>query len=177
MVRREETNNSLTPDVLSKEYQFIADAMLGRLARWLRFLGFDTLYYPDIPDSDLVRIAREQNRVILTRDTRLVKIKALKDSYVLISSNDSFRQFIELLEKLQLKQFNLFSRCVSCNGQLAKISDKSEIKDAVPEFISLNYHIFSRCRSCGRIFWEGSHPKRFREKLDKIIRLSAGDLT
>ena len=80
MVRREEIINSLTPDVPSKEYQFIADAMLGRLARWLRFLGFDTLYYPDIPDSDLVRIAREQNRYILTRDSRLVKIKGLKDS-------------------------------------------------------------------------------------------------
>ncbi len=176
MVRREEIKNSLTPDVPSIEDQFIADAMLGRLARWLRFLGFDTLYYPDIPDNNLIKIAREQNRCILTRDTRLVKIKGLKD-YVLISSNDSFQQLLELIEKLQLKQFNLFSRCVACNGQLVKISDKSEIKDTIPEFVFLNYTIFSRCRNCGRIFWEGSHPKKFKEKLNNIIRFSAGGLT
>jgi uncharacterized protein with PIN domain len=66
--------------------RFVADAMLGRLARWMRFLGFDTLYYRDISDSRLIRIAREQNRLILTRDTRLVKIKAVKD-YLLIKAN------------------------------------------------------------------------------------------
>ena len=103
MVRREEIKNSLTPDVPSEKYQFIADAMLGRLARWLRFLGYDTLYYPDIPDHELVRIAREQDRFILTRDSRLIKRKGLKD-YVLISSNDSLQQLLELIEKLQLKR-------------------------------------------------------------------------
>jgi uncharacterized protein with PIN domain len=176
MVRRKEIIHSLTPDVPSKEYQFIADAMLGRLARWLRFLGFDTLYYPDITDNDLIRIAREQNRCILTRDTRLVKIKGLKD-YVLISSNDSFQQLLELKEKLELKQFNLFSRCVACNGHLVKISDKSEIKDTIPEFVFLNYDLFTKCENCGRIFWEGSHPKKFKEKINRIIQISTGDLT
>ena len=177
MVRREEIKNSLTPDVPPEKYQFIADAMLGRLARWLRALGYDTLYYPDIPDNDLVRIAREQNRFILTRDTRLVKIKALKDSCVLISANDSFQQLIELIEKLQLKQFYLFSRCVACNGELSEISDKSAVKDAVPEFVLLNNTMFAKCRSCGRIFWEGSHPKHFTEMIHGIIRSHGGHLT
>jgi uncharacterized protein len=176
MVGREEIINFLAPAVPSREYQFIADAMLGRLARWLRFLGFDTLYYPDITDSDLVRIAREQNRFILTRDTRLVKMKGLRD-YVLISSNDSFQQLFELTEKIQLKHFHLFSRCVACNGQLMNVSDKSEVKDAVPEFVFLNYNMFSRCRSCGRIFWEGSHPKKFKAQLSRIIQFSGGHLT
>jgi uncharacterized protein len=176
MVRREEMKNSLTPAVPSKEYQFIADAMLGRLARWLRFLGFDTLYYPDISDSNLIRIARDQGRFILTRDTRLVKRKGLKD-YALISSNDSFQQLLDLVEKLQLKQFHLFRRCVACNGQLLKISDKSEVKDTVPEFVFLNFNIFSRCRSCERIFWEGSHQKKFKEKLNRIVQFSDGHLT
>jgi uncharacterized protein len=176
MVRRKEIYNSLAPDVPSNEYQFIADAMLGRLARWLRFLGYDTLYYPDMTDSNLIRIAREQDRFILTRDTRLVRIKGLKD-YVLISSNNSFQQLLDLIEKIQLKQFHLFSRCVACNGHLMKISDKSEVKDAVPEFVFLNFTVFSRCESCERIFWEGSHPKKFKEKLNKIIQFSGGNLT
>jgi len=176
MLRRKEINHSLAPDVPPEKYQFIADAMLGRLARWLRFLGYDTLYYPDITDSNLIMIAREQGRVILTRDTRLVKIKGL-NHYVLISSNDSFHQLLDLIGKLQLTQFHLFSRCVACNGQLMKVSDKSEVKDVVPEFIFQQITMFSRCRSCGRIFWEGSHPKKFKEKLNSIIQFNGGSLT
>ena len=61
MTGRKETKKSLTPGFISEHMQFIADAMLGRLARWLRFLGFDVLYFPDISDSELVRIAREQD--------------------------------------------------------------------------------------------------------------------
>ena len=94
--------------------------MLGRLARWLRFLGYDTLYYSGISDSSLIRIAREQDRVVLTRDTRLIKIKGLKN-YLLITSNDSFQQLLEVIESLKLRQFNLLSRCVKCNGELMKI--------------------------------------------------------
>jgi len=177
MVRREETINSLTPDIPpAEEYQFIADSMLGRLARWLRFMGFDTLYYPDITDGNLIRIGREQERFILTRDTRLVKIKGLK-KYVLISSDDPFQQLLELIEGLQLKRFHLFSRCVACNGQLMKIADKSEVKDAVPEFVLLNSNMFARCRSCGKIFWEGSHLKNFMEIIHGITKFRGGHLT
>ena len=80
-------------------YTFIADAMLGRLARWMRFLGFDTLYFHDIKDSRLIRIAREQDRVILTRDTRLVQIKGV-NKYLLIKADDSFHQLIEVIDTL-----------------------------------------------------------------------------
>ena len=76
--------------------QFIADAMLGRLARWLRFLGFDTLYYPGIDDAKLIRIARENNRFILTRDTRLVQRKGLRN-VLLIHANDSLHQLVEVV--------------------------------------------------------------------------------
>ena len=114
--------------------------MLGRLARWLRFLGCDTLYYSGISDSSLIRIAREQDRVVLTRDTRLIKIKGLKN-YLLITSNDSFQQLLEVIDSLKIRQFTLLSRCVKCNGELMKIIDKVEIKDSVPEFISTRQQI------------------------------------
>ena len=154
-------------------YTFIADAMLGRLARWMRFLGFDTLYYRDINDSKLLRIALEQNRCILTRDTRLTKIKGIKN-YLLINANDSFNQLIEVINKLKINQFNLLSRCVSCNGVLTKISNKQSIKDLVPEFVFLNINFFLKCSECGKIYWEGSHPKQFREKLSKVIKKAKG---
>jgi uncharacterized protein with PIN domain len=149
--------------------KFIADVMLGRLARWMRFLGFDTLYYPNISDSRLVRVAREQDRFILTRDTRLIKIKGVED-YLLIRANDTFEQLLEVTETLKLKQFNPLSRCVKCNGLLTRILNKSKIKDFVPEFVFLNFNVFLKCNNCGKIYWEGTHPKKFREKLNKVLK-------
>jgi uncharacterized protein with PIN domain len=149
-------------------HRFIADVMLGRLARWLRLLGFDTLYYHDINDARIIRIAKEQGRFILTRDTRLIKIKGIRD-YLLIRANDSFQQLLEVIRALNLKDFYLLSKCVSCNGQLSRLPDKTEIKDTVPDFVFLNFHSFLKCRGCGKIYWEGTHPKLFREKLARVL--------
>ncbi len=149
-------------------YRFIADVMLGRLTRWLRLLGFDTQYYHDISDKQIIRIAKEQGRFILTRDTRLIKIKGIKD-YLLIRTNDSFQQLLEVIRALNLQDFHLLSRCVSCNGQLSRLPDKTEIKDAVPDFVFLNFNSFLKCSDCGKIYWEGTHPKQFKEKLSKVL--------
>ena len=148
--------------------KFIADAMLGRLARWLRFLGFDTLYYYGISDSNLVRIAREQDRTILTRDTRLIKRKGL-GSNILITSNDPFNQLLEVVRSFNLSRFDFLGRCVKCNGELLKVADKEQVKDAVPEFVFLQHNDFLKCPDCGKIYWQGSHPKKFREKVAEII--------
>jgi uncharacterized protein with PIN domain len=142
--------------------------MLGRLARWMRFLGFDTLYFRDIKDSKLIRIAREQDRCILTRDSRLIKVKGV-NNYLLIKANDSFHQIIEVIDTLKVSQFNHLSRCVTCNGIIARVMNKQDIKDLVPEFIFLNINVFMECTECGKIYWEGSHPKKFKEKLAMII--------
>ena len=162
---------SLTPWQDNGEYAcytFIADAMLGRLARWMRFLGFDTLYFRDIKDSKLIRIAREQDRCILTRDSRLIKVKGV-NNYLLIKANDPLHQIIEVIDTLKVSQFNPLSRCVTCNGMIARVLNKQDIKDSVPEFIFLNINVFLECTECGKIYWEGSHPKKFKEKLDMII--------
>jgi len=168
MTRREETVSSLTPDSSHNEVKFIADAMLGRLARWLRFLGFDTVYFSGISDGRLIRIALEHGRTILTRDTRLVKVKGLK-SYLLIASDEPFQQLLETISTFKLTQFQLFSRCVTCNGKLGKIRDKSEVKDSVPEYVFLHYNVFQKCADCGKIYWEGTHPRKFREEVRGIL--------
>ena len=153
----------------SHEVLFLADVMLGRLARWLRLLGFDTLYYNDISDNRLLRIAKEQGRFILTRDTRFVKIKGITD-YLLIKANDSFSQLREVIDTLKLTRFKLLSRCVTCNGMLTRILDKNEIKDSVPEFVFLHFNLFLRCSDCGKVYWDGTHPRKFREKLSEVLK-------
>ncbi|MEW6584557.1 MAG: Mut7-C RNAse domain-containing protein [Nitrospirota bacterium] len=152
------------PDV-SREHRFVADAMLGRLARWLRFLGFDTLYYPHISDSRLVRIAMEQERTILTRDTGLVKRKGIREHVLLVHASDPFEQLVEVKDALHLSESSPLSRCVACNGLLDGVTDKSDIKDSVPDYVFLKVDAFFRCRECGRVYWEGSHPKLFKKKL------------
>jgi len=149
--------------------RFIADAMLGRLAKWLRLLGFDTLYFADISDRRLLRIGMEEDRIILTRDTRLIERRGIRN-YILLKSNDPFQQLIEVIDSLKLKEFNLLSRCVNCNGLLSKVRDKNEIKDSVPEFVFLNCNTFMKCNDCGKVYWEGTHPEKFRKKLSEILK-------
>jgi len=142
--------------------------MLGRLARWLRLLGFDTHYDHRISDSRLLRVAKEQGRIILTRDTGLIRVRGIQD-YLFIKANDPFQQLLEVIHAFSLKDFLPLSRCVVCNGQLSKVSDKKEIRDSIPDFVFHNFHNFLRCRDCGKIFWEGTHPGMFKEKLTQVL--------
>lgn len=148
--------------------KFIADAMLGRLARWLRFLGYDTLYYPHIPDNVLIGIALKEDRIILTRDTRLVKSKSLK-SFILISSENTEKQLEEVLNILKPERIKFMSRCLVCNGIISDVIDKELIRELVPEYVYLNNNKFYRCNQCSKIYWEGSHTKNFINKINKFL--------
>jgi uncharacterized protein with PIN domain len=159
---------SLAPGLLICVMKFIADAMLGRLARWMRFLGFDTLYYTGISDAKLIRLAMEQDRIILTRDTRLVRAKSARN-HLLISANDSFEQLLEVAAAFKLKEYNFLSRCVKCNGKLLNVVDKAAIKESVPEYVFLQHNDFLKCADCGKIYWEGSHPKQFKQKVSEFL--------
>jgi uncharacterized protein with PIN domain len=144
---------------------FVADAMLGRLARWMRFLGYDVLYYRDIEDRELVRISRASGRVIITRDRRLPK--DFRVHCLLISSEEIEKQLLEVASKFPLPP-EVKRRCMKCNDALEGITEKEEVRDLLPDYIYIHHDTFQRCPSCGSIYWEGSHTKNMIKMIDKI---------
>ena len=147
--------------------RFIADAMLGRLARWLRLLGFDVLYYRDADDLELMRIARAEGRTILTRDTRLDR-RMGSGASVLISSDHLREQLLQMRDLLDFGFAAPQGRCDVCNGLLEEVADRCEVRDLVPEHVYRSSPAFFRCPSCGRIYWQGTHYRSFQEGLDAL---------
>ena len=148
--------------------KFAADAMLGRLAKWLRLLGFDTSYETDIEDNRLVRLARQEGRLILTRDTRLAG--RLREGEGLLVTDDlvkdQLKQVLDFL-KMPPSSFALLSRCAVCNEVLRE-TGKDEVRDRVPEFVLCREKIFRRCPSCGRVYWPGTHARRIAQTLKSL---------
>jgi uncharacterized protein with PIN domain len=145
--------------------EFIADCMLGRLARWLRILGFDTLYYPAIDDAVLADIAEKENRTILTRDTRLTERKNVK-RFLLIGHDDIQMQLKQVVSAYQLPIAPSIEsmRCPACNGHLTT-AEKSSVKGRVPLYIYRSRDRFKKCAGCGKIYWKGSHYEKIRAKI------------
>ena len=145
--------------------------MLGRLAKWLRLLGYDTLYFKDIEDSLLLRIAREEQRVLLTRDTRIVKVRDV-GQHLLLSCNDPFEQLEEVVHSFGLIRKGitaiLHSRCAVCNGMLTDITKEHALVH-VPEYVFKTSSSFRRCRECNKIYWKGTHTNRIEKKLSELM--------
>lgn len=154
--------------------RFIADVMLGRLARWLRLLGFDTLYFRAIDDNALVKTALQEERILLTRDTGIARRKK-NLSLILIHSNNTIEQLKEVLFSFPDSTILLLAdsafgpaRCTLCNGELAR-ADMSSVAGRVPEYVLLNAASFFTCRECGKVYWHGSHKKSIDNILKKIL--------
>lgn len=155
-------------DNAAKDMTFIADAMLGRLARWLRLMGFDVLYFKDIEDRALIKVAREQGRTVLTRDSHFLKQKAYKD-YIFIKSDKLCNQLLEIRDRFDFRELPTPSRCTACNGLLDRLSAKKDISGAVPEFIYHNFNDFIKCRDCDKVYWEGTHLDQIKGRISDIL--------
>jgi len=150
--------------------KFVADCMLGTLAKWLIILGHDVAYFRRIDDGDLVRLARRERRVILTADRRLVQRRDARN-HVLIESHSLEDQIRQVLRdrRLKVRRRDLFRRCLACNVRTRSVT-RAAVRDRVPPYVFATRRRFTRCPSCGRIFWRATHVQRMIDHLDSRLR-------
>ena len=150
--------------------KILADEMLGKLARWLRMSGLDVHYQREIADSELIQRAREEGRIILTRDTRLVR-RLNEGEFLFISFDHLPEQIHEFFTTFPQTRAELkpLSRCVECNALLETI-EKEQVKNKVWPFVFQSQEHFTSCPACHRIYWEATHVGRIREKLNQLLK-------
>lgn len=150
------------------DMKFIADAMCGKLARWLRILGYDVRYDASLDDDDLVEMALEEDRVLLTRDAKMLLRRHLP-THLLIASDDWKEQLAQVVQQFGLDTVSRrFSRCVDCNEPLVPI-EKTEARYRVPSHVFDAHDAFYTCPQCRKVFWAGSHIERGRKVLDSLF--------
>jgi hypothetical protein len=149
----------------------IADAMLGKLARWLRLLGFDVLYDPSWDDAAIARRAAREGRVVLTRDHGLLERRLVRRG-LLVESEQVGPQLRQVLDALGLgvEPGRMFSRCAACNTPVIA-AGREDVRGEVPPFVLRRHETFARCPGCGRVYWGGSH----RELAEKRLRALLGE--
>ena len=150
--------------------RFIVDAMLGRLARWLRILGYDTAYEKVITDDVLIECALREDRWLLTRDRRLVLRKLLRGRHTLITSDVVEGQLRQLYQDLKIDldmNHQRDYRCADCNAVLTSISPEAAVP-LVPPFVARQYQTFLQCPQCRRVFWQGTHWEGLLNRLASV---------
>jgi uncharacterized protein len=152
-----------------RDIKFILDVHLGKLAKYLRLCGFDTLYRTDLNDREIIDLSVCEKRIILTHDIGLLKNNRVTHGYW-IRSQFHDEQLREVLLRFDLvNQILPFTRCMECNGLLAKVP-KADILDRLLPHIRETFQKFIKCTGCNRIYWEGSHYEKMRKYLDNVIK-------
>ena len=149
--------------------KLLCDQMLGTLAKWLRLLGYDTVYIDnDLPDEDIIELAKKENRIILTRDKNLV-ITAKRENLrtIEIKPVDLDEQIKSVIKKFGLDENKILSRCSVCNAPIVKI-DKEKVKNLVPKKVFENNQEFWFCENCKKVYWMGTHWKNMKKRIEKL---------
>ncbi|MGD0121050.1 MAG: Mut7-C RNAse domain-containing protein [Candidatus Limnocylindrales bacterium] len=151
--------------------RFVLDGHLGRLARYLRMLGFDSLYAAQATDPELARQSGADQRILLTRDRGLLKRSIVRHGY-LVRDDDPRRQLVEVVARYGLSRTAApFSRCVGCNGTIAPVERAEVAERLAGEPRTLRYFdTFGRCGGCGSIYWPGSHYDRMSRLAAEVLR-------
>jgi uncharacterized protein with PIN domain len=147
---------------------FAADRTLGRLAKWLRLMGFDTVFESDV-SSNYFYEHLDESRVLLTRTVKIRRCLAGR-RLIFIEANDVFGQLAQIVSELAIssKDIRPFSRCIECNIPVMEIAKETAF-GLVPDYIWEIHDNFSQCRQCKRIFWRGSHTERSMDKIRKLF--------
>ncbi|MBN1366947.1 MAG: Mut7-C RNAse domain-containing protein [Dehalococcoidales bacterium] len=153
--------------------KFIADNNVGKLAKWLRMVGFDTESFNGTDDGEMVAIAVAENRIILTRDTGVMARRLITSGQVraiLIESDRLVRQIRQVSEELHIdkSQYKPLTFCLECNRTLMPRT-KSEVKNRVPSHVFETQEQFVECPSCNRIYWRGTHWQAMQRKIENVI--------
>ncbi|MFC1915468.1 Mut7-C RNAse domain-containing protein [Chloroflexota bacterium] len=155
------------------ELKFIVDNNVGKLAKWLRMMGHDAAFFDGRDDAYLVAKALAENRVILTRDTQIMKrgiITSGRLKAILINSDKPESQIRQVIDTLSLDcQSGPFTLCLECNQPLVTRS-KEEVKDRVPPYIFQTQSQYMECPACHRIYWRGTHWQSMTEKLKQFMQ-------
>lgn len=148
--------------------RFVADVMLGRLAKWLRIAGFDVLYSNRYIDEELIRISSLEHRILLSRDTRLLVRKSVC-RFVFLESGKILEQMRQVFRATGVKNLpGLLSRCLYCNEVLAEVP-RERARDLVPPYVFETQAKFTSCSACGRIYWAGTHRQAVLRTLESLL--------
>lgn len=153
--------------------RFIVDANVGKLARWLRMSGYDTVYFNGSDDSEMVTQALEENRVILTGDSQIAKRRLVtsgKIKAILIKDDEPERQMLQVVDTIGIDPFfKPFTICLECNEPLVGIS-KAKVQGRVPPYVYQNHETYMECPLCHRLFWRGTHWQAMTERLKRFVQ-------
>lgn len=156
---------------LPMQVKFIADNNVGKLAKWLRIAGYDTLFFKEKDDGKMIGIALKEGRTILTRDTQIMERRLVTNGRlkaVLIRKDDPKAQLREVVEKLNLDYHRKpFSVCLECNQPLVPRS-REEVEDLVPPYVFKTQEQYMQCPVCQRIYWQGTHWQRMSRELEEL---------
>ena len=149
------------------DFKFIADDMVGKLAKWLRILGYDTLYFRKIDNRKLIDLALEENRILLTRDTDIAADKRV-GNLIFIADDNYLKQLRQVIDTLGLsassRRGNVFSRCLICNKKTEDVP-KNDVRERVPEFVFKTQDKYKICPRCNRVYWGATHMRHVEETL------------
>lgn len=152
--------------------KFMVDCNVGKLTKWLRLMGYDARFFNGSDDSQLVATAQAEGRVILSRDTQIMKRRLITSGQlkaILIQSDDPEQQIRQVIDALHLDyQLKPFTLCLECNQALVE-RDKGEVEELVPPYVFKTQDQFMQCPNCQRIFWRGTHWQAMTQRLKKFV--------
>lgn len=150
--------------------KFVADIMVGKLAKYLRMAGYDVKYINNVTDEELTRIAKNEKRILLTRDSLLLMKKEFKNEHIkaiLIKGDNLIEQLEQVKSELGIRLKPNLIRCLKCNQILTSV-DKKEVKDKVPPYVYATQQNFLYCKNCSQYYWRGTHYDNIKDIFQKI---------